>query len=433
MTHKPGDKVEVETVDGTQVGIIMPNENANILFLKLTSGYNVGIDKKKIKTIDILEPFKETKKESKETIKENKKLPTISILHTGGTIASKVDYRTGGVISKFSPDDLLAMFPELHEIANIKSKQIFQMFSEDMEPIHWSKIAEAVKEEIGSGVDGVIVTHGTDTLMYSSAALSFMLQDSPIPVVYVAAQRSSDRASSDAGENIIGAFKFIVNSDYAGVAVCMHKNENDGICLIHSGVNVKKMHTSRRDTFRSVNQVPIAEIDVKTGKINYLRKDYLKKDKKRKLIFKNKIEEKVAIVKIRPGFNFKELEFYEKNGYKGLVLEGTGLGNAPVNVLDENTKHHADLLKTLKRMSEKMVIVMTSQAFYGGLNMNVYSSGRDLLSAGVISGESMMTEVAYSKLVWVLGHHDINSAKKEMSSNLVGEMPERVEKNTFLI
>lgn len=434
MTHKPGDKVELETTDGNFTGIVMPNETASILFIKLSNGYNIGIEKKKIKQIDVIEEFKENKKENKLEIKEDKKLPTISILHTGGTIASMVDYRTGGVISKFNPEQLLAMFPEINQIANIKSRQIFQMFSEDMEPVHWSLIAKAVFEETEKGVDGIIITHGTDTLMYSSAALSFMVQNSPIPILYVAAQRSSDRASSDAGQNIISACRFIANTDFAGVGVCMHKNESDGFCLIHSGVKVKKLHTSRRDTFRSINVEPIAEVDYLSGKINYFKNDYTKKDKNEKLILNNKLESKVAIIKIRPGFDYKEFEFYEKNGYRGLILEGTGLGNAPVNVLDEYTKHHAQFLETLRRLSKKMVIVMTSQAFYGMLNMKVYSSGRDLLDAGVISGHDMLTEVAYAKLMWVLGHEkDINVVKKEMQTNIVGEINDRIESNTFLI
>jgi len=434
MVHKAGDKVDVETVDGSFVGVIMPNETAHILFIKLDSGYNIGIEKKKIKNIKVLEILKEGKKGTKLEVKENKKLPTVSILHTGGTIASRVDYRTGGVVSKFNPEDLIAMFPEIHQVANIKSRQVFQMFSEDMEPEHWMILAKAVKEEVEKGVDGVIITHGTDTLMYSAAALSFMLQNLPIPVLYVAAQRSSDRPSSDAASNVIAAVKFIANSDFSGIGVCMHKNEDDKVCLIHPGVKVRKMHTSRRDTFRSVNVKPYAEIEYESGKVNILRKDYMKKDKNRKLVFDNKLEKKVAIIKIPPGFDHKELEFYDKNGYKGLILEGTGLGHAPITVLDEYTKHHKHLLETLRKMSKKMVIVMTSQCVYGEVNMNVYSSGRDLLDAGVIPAYDMMPEVAYAKLKWVLGHaKELESAKKEMKSSLVGEITARIEKDTFLI
>lgn len=428
MPHKPGDKVEVETTEGSFTGIVMPNETANVLFLKLSSGYNVGIEKKKIKEIEVLENAKEKQKEIKLDVKENKKLPTISILHTGGTIASQVDYRTGAVVSRFTPENLISMFPEIHDIANIKSKLVFQMFSEDLETEHWTKLAEAIDTEIKNGSNGIIITHGTDTIGYTAAALSFALQNLSIPVLIVGAQRSSDRPSSDAAYNIIAAAKFIASSDFSGVGVCMHKNEDDSVCLIHSGVAVRKMHSSRRDAFRSINAKPIAEIDYKTGKITFLR-NYAKKDK-RKLILNNKFE-KVAIVKVHPGFNAKELELFKD--YKGIVLEGTGLGHAPVNNLDEFTKEHPKLLETIRKMSQNTIIMMTTQCIYGVVDMNVYSTGRDLLNAGVISSNGMTTETAFAKLSWVLAHHKLNDARKEMQTNLVGEIPDRIEKNTYLV
>ncbi len=429
--HKPGDKVEIETVDGVQTGIVMPNENAHTLFIKLNSGYNIGIDKKKIKSIDVLETFKENKKETNHEIKQNKNLPTIAILHTGGTIASKVDYRTGGVISKFSPDDLLAMFPELHEIANINTKKVLQMWSEDMEVEHWAMLANEVSSEIQKGVDGVIITHGTDTMGYTAAALSFALQNLPVPVLIVGAQRSSDRPSSDASSNMIAATKFIAQSNFSGVAVCMHKNEDDDVCLIHSGVAVRKMHSSRRDAFRSINQRPLAEINYKTGKIDFLRNDFVKKDKNNKINLNTTFENRVAIVKTHPGFNYKQLEFYKD--YKGIILEGTGLGHAPTNKLDDITKDHPKLLETIKNMSKNTIIVMTTQTIYGMVDMNVYSTGRDLLAAGVIPGNGMTTEAAFAKLSWLLGHSKLNNAKKEMGQNIIGEIPGRIEKYTFLI
>ncbi len=432
MAHKLGDKVEVETKDNQHfTGIVMPNETSSILFIKLSSGYNIGIEKKKISSIEVLEGFKTEKKDSKLEIKENNSLHTISILHTGGTIASQVDYRTGAVISKFTPQDLLMKFPEISNIANIRSKLIFQMFSEDMEAKHWSKLAGAVADEIKNGSDGVIITHGTDTMAFTSAALSFSLQNLPIPVLIVGAQRSSDRPSSDAAYNIIAAAKFIAGSDYSGVGICMHKNEDDNSCLIHAGVSVRKMHSSRRDAFRSINTKPVAEIDYKTGKINFIRKDYIKKDKDRKLIFNDKFEANIAIVKMHPGFSYKELELYKK--YKGLILEGTGLGHAPTNKLDEFTKDHPKLLESIKKMSQNTLIVMTTQTVYGAVNMNVYSTGRDLLEAGVISGNGTTTEAAFVKLSWVLAHHKLSDARREMQKNTVGENPERIENNTFLI
>jgi len=207
MSAKPGDTIEVVTLEKRVKGILMPKPELfgeDTVILKLENGYNVGIDKKKIKEIKVLETAKE-QKAKKEKIKPNKKLPTISILHTGGTIASKVDYRTGAVVSKFTPEDMLEMFPELNKIANIQSRLVFQMFSEDMRPGHWQALAKEVEKEIKAGVEGVIITHGTDTMHYTSAALSFILQNLPVPVLLVGAQRSSDRGSSDAAINLIAA------------------------------------------------------------------------------------------------------------------------------------------------------------------------------------------------------------------------------------
>ncbi|MEM3127318.1 MAG: Glu-tRNA(Gln) amidotransferase subunit GatD, partial [Candidatus Woesearchaeota archaeon] len=246
----PGDKVKIRTADEEVEGILMESSDENIVSLKLSSGYNIGIAKVKTKEIKIIEKFRKPKEAAGKELPFDPNKPTISILHTGGTIASKVDYRTGAVVSKFSPEDLLESFPELKDIANIKTKLVFQMFSEDMEPEHWTILAEEVKKVAEEHVDGIIITHGTDTMSYSSSALSFALQNLGIPVILVGAQRSSDRPSTDASDNLYAAAKFIAETDYSGVGVCMHETTNDNSCLIHRGVKVRKMHSSRRDAFK---------------------------------------------------------------------------------------------------------------------------------------------------------------------------------------
>lgn len=430
---KVGDLVEIKTKNDVLKGILMPRPelfDKNFLILKLNSGYNVGIKKEDIKRIRRIQSLS-AKTIQLPPLKRDPKKPTISILHTGGTVASKVDYRTGAVVSRFSPEELVEMFPEIKDIANIKSQLIFQMFSEDIEPEHWSILAKKIEKEIKEKVDGIIITHGTDTLGYTAAALSFMVHDPPIPIILVGAQRSSDRGSSDAAINIIAAANFITKTDFAGVAVCMHASSEDKSCFIHEATKVKKMHTSRRDTFRSINVLPWAKVSY-DGKIEFLRSNYPKKENK-KVKINTKFEKKIAIVKIRPGFSHKELEFYEKNKYKGLILEGTGLGHAPTNVLDNYTKQHENILKTLQRMSKKMVIVMASQCPYGRINMNVYSSGRDLQVAGIIPAEDMLSETAYVKLGWLLGNNKkIEEVKKQMLTNITGEINKRTVDKAFL-
>jgi glutamyl-tRNA(Gln) amidotransferase subunit D len=422
MTNpKPGDVIEIKTKEKTVKGTLMPRPellNIDTIIVKLDNGYNVGIEKKKIKQIKVIEKYTE-KGEKRTKVKFNKSLPTISILHTGGTIASKVDYRTGAVVSKFTPEDIVEMFPELKDIANIKSRLIFQMFSENMEPENWSQLAKEVEKEIKNKTDGIIITHGTDTLHYTSAALSFMLQDLPIPVMMVGAQRSSDRGSSDAAMNLMQASQFIKNSNLSGVAVCMHGLTEDKCCYIHQANKVRKLHTSRRDAFRSINVLPIAKVS-SDGKIEYLRADYHKKDKNRKPTVLNKFEDKVAIVKIRPGFNHKELDAYEH--YKGIILEGTGLGHAP-----------GKLAEAIKKMSKKTLIIMTSQCIYGRVDMNVYSTGRDLLDVGVVPAQDMLPEVAYVKLGWALANSKNKEEAKELFlKNISGEIADRIVEKAFL-
>ena len=256
MTNpKLGDKVKVVTAKETVEGILMPTESKESVFVKLDNGYNIGIESKKIKKIELIEKFKETEKKTT-NIKVDKKLPTISILHTGGTIASKVDYRTGGVIARFDPEELLAMFPELRSIANIRSRLISNMFSEDMRFAHYKIMAKAIQEEIDKGCDGIILTHGTDTMGYSAAALSFILEGLPVPVILVGSQRSSDRGSSDSAVNLICAAEFIAKTDFSGVAICMHESMDNDTCLILPATKTRKMHTSRRDAFKAINESP---------------------------------------------------------------------------------------------------------------------------------------------------------------------------------
>ena len=365
-----------------------------------------------------------------ETEKDNKK-PTIAILHTGGTIASKVDYKTGGVIARFTPEEILEMFPELKEIANIKSKLIANMFSEDIRFKHYSLMCKAVEEEIKNNVDGIILTHGTDTIGYSAAALSFALENLNVPVILVGSQRSSDRGSSDAAMNLICAAKFISKTDFAGAAICMHENTSDDSCLIMPACKTRKLHTSRRDAFKVVNGKPIARVSYKTGKIEFLKKDYEKKEKGRKLIVKDKFEEKVAILKTHPNMFPEQFEFYKS--YEGLVIEGTGLGQAPVGTPNEISKIHAKNLEAIKKIIKNgCVVVMASQCIFGRVQMHVYSDAIDLANAGVIPGGDMLAETAFIKLAWLLGNYKKDEAKEMVSKNLRGELNERILADEFL-
>jgi len=431
MKHSPGDKVKVVTKNEEHIGILMPNEETDSVVIKLDSGYNIGIAKGHVKKIELIKKHVEKKMAKEKLFGHDKKKPTIFILHTGGTIASKVDYSTGGVVARFSPEELIAMFPELKGTANIDSKLIANMWSEDMRFAHYALISKEIKRVIDKGADGVIVTHGTDTLGYTAAALSFMLEDLPIPVILVGAQRSSDRGSSDAAVNLICAVNFMAKTDFADVAICMHEKPDDCDCLIMPATKTRKLHSSRRDAFKVVNDKPIARINYETKKIEFL-KEYRKRAKTR-LSVKDKIEDAVAILRIHTNMSPKQFEFYRKEKYKGLVIEGTGLGQAPTGVPNELCKLHSKNHKALEDLIKSgCIVVMTSQTIFGRVHLHVYSKAIDLAKIGVISGEDMLTETAFIKLAWLLGNYPKKKVKELICKNMRGEINERLMPDEFL-
>ncbi len=439
---RPGDFVEVVTADETIKGTLLqtPELEKDVVIIKLASGYNIGINKGKIKKISLSpqQPQKETAAGAiaATTKKTASKLPKISILHTGGTIASKVDYRTGGVTAAFSEEEMLGMFPELRQIAEIKSRKIAQLQSEMMRFPHYNLIAKEVKKEIEAGADGIIVTHGTDTMHYSSAALAFIFDTLPVPVILVGAQRSSDRGSTDAAPNLISAAYFIANSDFAGVAICMHENMSDSSSLILPPLKTRKMHTSRRDAFRPINTTPIARVDYEAKNITFLgnhaKKSDLSKNGKLQLkLFDEKI--KVGILKTHP--HMFASEFLAYKGFDGLVVEGTGLGHLPNEEIDGFTAENKKIFAAVKSLIESgTAVVMAPQTIYGRIQLNVYTPQREIQSIGVLGHLSDMTpETTFIKLAWLLSNYKKTEVKELIAKNLRGEITERTEPGAFLI
>lgn len=418
---KVGDRVKLILKDKEErEGIVMPSSDRLNVVLKLDSGYNMGINRTKIqKIVPLLKP--KAKMFAAEKVVHNPDFKTITILHTGGTIASRVSYETGGVGASFTPEDILAMFPELKTIANINSRLIRNMWSEDLMFSHYNLLAKEIEKEVKKGVDGIIITHGTDTMHYTAAALGFILEELSIPVVLVGAQRSSDRGSSDAGMNLIAACHFITKTKYNEVAICMHSDTNDEICNILPAMNVRKFHTSRRDAFQVVNSNVIATVSNK-GKVNFVSSFVPKKKANLKLrLFK---EVKVGILKIHPNMFIEELKAFSR--FNGLIIEGTGLGHAPINVIDDYTKNHKQIFNEIKKLASLMPVVMTSQCVFGRINMNVYETGRMLQEIGVLGNLlDMTTETAFIKLAWLLSNYKKVDAIKMISTNLRGELSER--------
>ncbi|MCK4399050.1 MAG: Glu-tRNA(Gln) amidotransferase subunit GatD [Methanophagales archaeon] len=398
-----GDRIRIKkkTDSGVVVyeGIVMPTASRNIV-IKLDSGYNIGIRPENVE-IEVIskaskaEVLKEERKEEEKIRKGEEELPILSILSTGGTIASKVDYRTGAVSPQFSTEDILEAIPELGQIANIKGKVIYSILSENMRAEYWRKLAAEVYNEIKNGAEGIIVTHGTDTMGYTAAALSFMVQ-TPVPVVLVGSQRSSDRPSSDAAMNTICAAK-VACSDLAEVVVVMHGSTSDNFCLIHRGTKVRKMHTSARDAFQSINDTPIGKVIYDATDINKIRFEFFSAYTKRgenELELSDKLEDKCCLIKFYPGADPAILDFFiAQQGYKGIVLEGTGLGHVSAEWIPG----------VARAIKQGIPVVMTSQCLHGTICDRVYDTGRDLLRAGIIEGEDMLPETALVKLMWVLG------------------------------
>ena len=429
MTAKPGDRVKVVTSDEIKEGILMPNQETDSVVIKLDNGYNVGIDKKKVKEVKIIEKYKEKEAKSKTEIKKDSKKPTITILHTGGTIASKVDYKSGAVYSSFNPEDLLEMFPELFKIANFDSKLIANMWSDDLRFKHFEIIAKAIEKEVKKGVDGIIIGMGTDNLAVASAALAFIIEETPIPILLVGAQRSSDRGSSDAAMNLICAAEFIAKTDFTGVAICMHENTGDNTSAILPATKTRKLHSSRRDAFKPVNDTIIARINYDSRKIEFIKKDYSKKGKK--LVIKPKMEDKVGLLKITINMFPEQFELYKN--YKGLVIEGTGLGHTPGQAPNEYCKIHKKIYPAIEKIiNSECIVVMTTQCLFGKVHMHVYDKGVDLTNLGVIPGQDMLPETAFVKLAWLLGNYKKDEVKELITKNLREEINERLMKDEFL-
>lgn len=398
-------------------GILIPRyelaDNEHIV-IKLRNGYNIGV---KVSSITKLEKIGVGTKPafvSPPLPTDKPRLPTVSIISTGGTIASRVDYRTGAVHPALSANDLYSVVPELSEIANVKTKILFSLFSENIRAIHWSKLANEIATSIDDGVSGIVVCHGTDTMAYTSAALSFALQKLPVPIILVGSQRSSDRPSSDAAMNLTNAVTSAVSIPIAEVMIGMHDSVSDKSTILHRGTKTRKCHTSRRDAFKSINISPLAKIEGKN--ISILTKEYVKRDPKRKLVFNSKFEEKVALVKFYAGFNPEIIDWYVKEDYYGLVLEGTGLGHVG-NALFSHIK---DAVK------QGLLVGMASQCIWGRVNMNVYDTGIDLQEIGVIPLEDMLPETALVKMMWIFGQtKNLDKAQHLLKTNIANEFSKR--------
>lgn len=417
-----GDTIIVKQDGKEYSGILMPRaqigSDPDHIVIKLDTGYNIGVRLSPESEVKLAQKGKKKKRKTAEQeLVSVGKLPSVSILSTGGTIASKVDYQTGAVNPALSAQDLYDAVPELKKHAKVKAKVLMSVFSEDIRPTDWAQISKAVAVEIRDGNEGVIIAHGTDTMGFTAAALAFALQNLPVPVAIVGSQRSSDRPSSDAAMNLIQATDLVGQVNAAEVMVVMHAETDDSFAHAHRGTRVRKSHTSRRDAFQSVNSYPLFKISSKSG-IEELTPPLLRRDPTRKLKLKPAFDENVALVRTFPGVKADIIDHLVNKEYRGIILEGTGLGHAP-KALQSSIENAID---------SDVVIAMTSQCISGRIDMNVYRTGVELLELGVVACEDMLTETALVKLMWLLANKKTTAeVRTAMSESIVGEISMRTE------
>jgi len=421
-----GDYIEAHTPTKIYEGVLLesPESEKGVVLIKLGNGYNIGLNKKDITEIKKIKAGdKVVEVVGKDGMKQVSGKPNIAIIMTGGTIAAKLDSKTGGVKWLTEPSEFFKFYPEIFDKVNVAKLEVpFMKASEDMDYKDWKKIASLVAEFLNdSNIQGVIVTHGTDTLHYTSAALSFFLRDLNKPVVLTYSQRSIDRGSSDANLNLKCSALAAI-SEIAEVMLVGHANQNDDYCYAMPGTKVRKLHTSKRDAFKIVNGKPFAKIF--SDRIEIMNKHNVR-DNRKKVKLDAKFEEKVALVKFYPGQDADILDYYLKNKYKGIVIEMTGLGHV-ATMASRNP-----WTRKLKEVQDKgLIVCAVAQTINGRLDPLVYSNGRELMETGVIYLEDMLSETALVKLGWVLGHAEWSknreSVKEKMLENFAGEIGSRL-------
>jgi len=405
-------------------GVILPRSETlddEHVVVKLRNGYNLGIHADRLIACEEL-GFKEAVYRIPEkAFPSRPDLPRVTLLGTGGTIASRLDYRTGAVIPAFTPGELYGAVPELADIANLTTKKLFGVFSENMAKPQYVTLAEAIGAEIEAGVDGIVIGHGTDTMGHTAAILSFMVQDTPVPIVLVGSQRSSDRPSSDAALNLIHAVRAAGSGDVAEVVICMFGPTSDRYALLHRGTRCRKMHSSYRSTFRTIGDIPLATVG---ERVTPLTPDYRRRDRTRRVRVDTSYEERTTILYYYPGMQPDLVDALVEKGYRGIVIAGTGLGHV-----------NKPLYPALARARAAGVhVVMTVQTLWGYAQMYVYDTGRDLLELGVVPLDNMLPETALMKLAWVLGRSDDHAeVVRSMQNPVSHETTAREPHNGYLI
>jgi glutamyl-tRNA(Gln) amidotransferase subunit D len=414
-------------------GYLLQPVKEGYITLKLINGYNISFPEESVKNKLILETSK-ISDTIHETPKQNNDLPKITIIHTGGTIASKVDYTTGAVVARLEPHELLEANPELAKQACISVIKLGNMWSDDMRPQHWNSILSASEDAFKSGSVGVVICHGTDSMHFSSSAVAFgwagMGGIPPGRIVFTGSQRSSDRGSSDSSENLLAAVHWAaygpkVNGDIGdSTVVVMHDTTADGACAVFSGVGVRKMHTSKRDAFKQINNQKLATIIIEREniEIEYEIPWTTSNRKVNNNVSLYDCELKFTHLMSNAHLQPELINFIKEKGHAGIIIHGMGLGHLPIENPLGDAPENLEVSKAIKEYVEAGgTALMVAQCINGPINMDVYSKGRIQQSLGIIGHPSTTPpDTAAVKLHWVLSNNpeEVNSL---ILDNLCGE------------
>ena len=416
----------VSTQRGKFEGLILPRSETsdeNHLVLKLFSGYNVGVRYDTIVGIQKTGFRRASYKIPEGTFPVDPGKPRVILYGTGGTIASRLDYRTGAVIPAFSPGELYGSVPELADVCNLETEKLFGVFSENMGAEQYLVLAERIGQAIRDGYDGVVVGHGTDTMHHTAAALTYMVRNPPVPIVMVGSQRSSDRPSSDAALNLIRSTWAAAHGPIAEVMVCMFGPTSDRYNLLHRGTRVRKMHSSYRSTFRTLSDIPLGI--VRKGELQPLKRDFRKRRPDRDVEVRACFDDRVTILYYYPNMKPDVIDALVQAGYRGIVIAGTGLGHVNRKVYPALERAHRAGVQ----------LYMTLQTLWGFVQMNVYDTGREIQQLGVVPLANMLPEVAYIKLGWALGAFpdDPERVRAAMTTPMSDDMTDREPPDGYLV